>query len=138
MRESIDTARWLKALALAVLVSPACAQELERSSLSTIPSGPATRRLEIVISDNGSQHSVEVAPAPDEGPLSEPIVGTMLCAKGRFAVTPTRMLAVGNAIGGFRVTAVTLDSVSLAKGLKVHEYDLRNGTWSETTTQHAE
>lgn len=131
----------LAALVLALDVQAACAQAPSISVSNQQARG--TRRVEIVIQDpvNASETASEALPVSDL--LSTPpdggqIQGTLISGNKRYAVTNTRMLAVGDRIAGHTVAQISLDRVTISRGAHTYELDLTTGQWSAATGSVAE
>jgi hypothetical protein len=129
MHQGTSSIRWALALSLFGALFAQTA-EAQTAPISTIPSGSQSRRLEIVIQDPAAQAPIVTPAEPDKGPLPVAIVGTMISAGKRFAVTESRLLAVGDVVGTYRITEITLDRVACTSGATKRELDMRSGLWS--------
>ena len=130
---STTTKTLTKLLALLVLTIPSA---LAQSPSITVKNqdGPSGRRLEIVVLE--TSRMVRESPGEaiaDAGPVSPDggqIVGTTIAGGKRYAITQDKLLAVGDKLGGHRITAVSLDRVTMSAGAHAYTLDVHTGEWT--------
>lgn len=131
----------LVALVVALDVQPASAQSPSISVSNQQSRG--TRRVEIVIQDpvNASETQPVEMPAAAQAltpPDGGQIQGTMISGGKRYAVTPSRMLAVGDTVAGHTVAQISLDQVVISRGARTYELSLTSGEWTLANATAAE